>query len=224
MSHKHQQIIFCDFDGTITENDNIVAIMKHFQPPGWDTLVEQVLSKQISIREGVGKMFALLPTSRKQEVIDYAIGNVKIRAGFAELLEYCKQQHIQFLVTSGGIDFFVYPVLSGFPIPKEHIYCNGSDFSGSHIEILWPHSCDDHCDTHGRCGMCKTTIIRGYDKEQYERIMIGDSVTDFEGAKLVDTVFARSHLIDLCEELHLPYYPFHDFHDIIQRLEEMNAR
>jgi len=215
-------VIFCDFDGTITVNDNIVAIMKHFQPPGWDRLVEQVLSKEISIREGVGRMFALLPTSRKQEVVDFAIQNVKIRPGFKELLDYCKTNGIEFFVTSGGIDFFVYPVLSEFSIPKDHIYCNGSDFSGSHIEILWPHSCDEHC--HNDCGMCKTAIIRGYSPERYDRILIGDSVTDFEGAKLVETVFARSILVDLCKELGLNYYAFEDFHDIIKQLEELKIK
>ncbi|CAG7605273.1 2-hydroxy-3-keto-5-methylthiopentenyl-1-phosphatephosphatase [Paenibacillus solanacearum] len=214
-----QRVIFCDFDGTITVNDNIVAIMKHFQPPGWDELVQQVISKQISVREGVGRMFALLPASRKQEVIDYAIGNVTIRAGFQELLDYCRRENIIFYVTSGGIDFFVYPVLSAFPIPKDHIYCNGSDFSGSHIRIVWPHACDEHC--HNDCGMCKTAIIRSFPAEAHERILIGDSVTDFEGAKLVDVVFARSHLVQLCEDLKLNYYPFDDFFDVVKRLEEM---
>ncbi len=219
---SRQRVVFCDFDGTITVNDNIVAIMKHFQPEGWDTLVNQVISKEISIREGVGRMFALLPTSRRQQVVDYAIGNVTIRSGFRELLDYCKKEDILFLVTSGGIDFFVYPVLSPFAIPKENIYCNASDFSGAQIRILWPHSCDSACDND--CGMCKTKIIRSYPRETYERIMIGDSVTDFAGAKLADTVFARSHLIELCRELGLNYYPFEDFHDVIKRLEEMKVR
>ncbi|MCS7459300.1 2-hydroxy-3-keto-5-methylthiopentenyl-1-phosphate phosphatase [Paenibacillus doosanensis] len=217
-----KQIIFCDFDGTITVNDNIVAIMKHFQPPGWDQLVEQVLAKTISIREGVGRMFALLPTSRKQEVVDFAIGNVRIRPGFQQLLDYCRHNGIEFYVTSGGIDFFVYPVLSQFPIPKDHIYCNGSDFSDNHIRILWPHACDEHC--HNDCGMCKTAIIRRYSPEQYDRIMIGDSVTDFEGAKLVETVFARSILVDLCKDLGLNYYAFDDFHDIVKQLEELKVQ
>ena len=35
-----ERIIFCDFDGTITVNDNIVAIMKHFNPEGWEGIVE----------------------------------------------------------------------------------------------------------------------------------------------------------------------------------------
>ncbi|MGF9712880.1 2-hydroxy-3-keto-5-methylthiopentenyl-1-phosphate phosphatase [Paenibacillus naphthalenovorans] len=220
MSKK--RIIFCDFDGTITVNDNIVAIMKHFQPPGWEALVDQVIHKKISIREGVGRMFALLPTSMHQEVVDYAIGNVTIRAGFRELLEYCSREDVHFLVTSGGIDFFVYPVLSQFPIPQENIYCNGSDFSGSHIRIEWPHACDEHCAND--CGMCKTTIIRQYPAESYERILIGDSVTDFEGAKLTDIVFARAHLVQLCKELNLNYYPFENFFDVIKQLEEMRTR
>ena len=38
-----ERIIFCDFDGTITVNDNIVAIMKHFNPEGWEGIVERNL-------------------------------------------------------------------------------------------------------------------------------------------------------------------------------------
>ncbi|MEW9698928.1 2-hydroxy-3-keto-5-methylthiopentenyl-1-phosphate phosphatase [Paenibacillus sp. SI8] len=212
-----QRIIFCDFDGTITVNDNIVAIMKHFNPPGWDALVQQLLDKKISIREGVGAMFALLPTSRKKEIVDYAIGNAKIRDGFGEFVSFCKEQNITLLITSGGIDFFIYPLLQPFGIPTNHIYCNASSFEGSTIEILWPNRCDEHCRTD--CGMCKTSIIRSYDSKQYERIIIGDSITDFEGAKLVDTIFARSHLIEMCEQLNYPYHAFDTFFDIMKQLE-----
>lgn len=219
---SRQRVIFCDFDGTITENDNIVAIMRHFDPEGANPIIEDVLAKRISVREGVGRMFALLPASRKQEIVDYAISNAKIRQGFGDLLKLCEQEDIQFWVTSGGIDFFVYPLLAPFAIPHDHIFCNGSDFSGDRIRILWPHACDEHCTND--CGMCKTAIIRRYPKEQYERILIGDSVTDFEGSKLADVVFARSHLIQLCEDLKLNYKPFETFHDVIRGLEEMKVK
>ncbi|MDD9267694.1 2-hydroxy-3-keto-5-methylthiopentenyl-1-phosphate phosphatase [Paenibacillus sp. GCM10023248] len=212
-----ERIIFCDFDGTITVNDNIVAIMKHFNPDGWEAIVERILNKTISISQGVGAMFALLPTSRKDEIVDYAISNAVIRDGFKEFVAYCQEQGIKLLITSGGIDFFIYPLLKPFPIPHENIYCNASSFEGSAIEILWPHSCDEHC--HTGCGMCKTSIIRSYDSSKYERIIIGDSITDFEGAKLVDTIFARSHLIEMCEKLGYAYYPFENFFDIMKQLE-----
>ncbi|TXK81368.1 2-hydroxy-3-keto-5-methylthiopentenyl-1-phosphate phosphatase [Paenibacillus sp. N3.4] len=212
-----ERIIFCDFDGTITVNDNIVAIMKHFNPPGWEEIVKQLLDKKISIRQGVGEMFALLPTSRKDEIVAYAISNATIRDGFREFVDYCKAKNTTLLITSGGIDFFIYPLLKPFPIPTEHIYCNASSFEGTTITILWPNPCDAHCVTD--CGMCKTSIIRSYDAERFERIIIGDSITDFEGAKLVDTIFARSHLIDMCKQLDYPYHPFETFFDIMKQLE-----
>ncbi|GAA3405050.1 2-hydroxy-3-keto-5-methylthiopentenyl-1-phosphate phosphatase [Paenibacillus hodogayensis] len=209
-------VLFCDFDGTITESDNIVAIMRHFDPPGWKPLVDQVVSGQISIRNGVGRMFELLPSERREEVARFVFDTARIRAGFPELLQYCRDRDIEFLVTSGGIDFFLQPLLEPFPIPQDRIYCNASDFSGERIRIVWPHPCDEHCSND--CGMCKTTVIRRYPQDSYMRILIGDSVTDFAGAQLVDLVYARSHLIDKCEQLGLPYVPFDTFHDVVQHL------
>ncbi|WP_442601050.1 2-hydroxy-3-keto-5-methylthiopentenyl-1-phosphate phosphatase [Paenibacillus sp. KN14-4R] len=216
-SNKKQPIIFCDFDGTITENDNIIAIMKHFNPPGVTEIIQNVLDKKISIRQGVGEMFSLLPTANQEEIFRFAIENAVIRDGFKEFITYCNEKQIPLLITSGGIDFFIYPILSQFDIPHANIYCNASSFAGETIEILWPHACDEHCDND--CGMCKTAIIRSYNASDYHRILIGDSITDFAGAKLVDTVFARSHLIHLCEELQLNYIPFENFHQIIEQLE-----
>lgn len=217
MTGAKERIIFCDFDGTITMNDNIVAIIRHFNPPGWEKIVDDVIAERKSIRRGVGEMFRLLPSSLKDEMTAYATAQAVIRDGFAELLRFCKYEGIEFYVTSGGIDFFVYPILEKFDIPRDHIYCNGSDFSGERVEITWPHPCGEPCTND--CGMCKTTIMRRFPPERYERIVIGDSVTDFEAAKLADVVFARSHLIEKCRTLDVPYTPFETFHDVIDALE-----
>jgi len=136
MTTSKKKIIFCDFDGTITENDNIIAIIKHFKPDGWEEIAQKTIATEITIKEGVGSLFALLPASMQKEVVDYGIHNAKIRAGFPQFLEFCKQEQIEFYVTSGGIDFFVYPILAQYHIAEDHIYCNGSDFSRQHIEIF----------------------------------------------------------------------------------------
>lgn len=192
--------------------------MKHFNPPGWENIVRDIVNESISIQQGVGELFSLLPSSKKEEVTTYILSNAGIRDGFPELLDWCKEYDVPFYVTSGGIDFFVYPLLAPYGIPADHIYCNGSDFSGDNISITWPHTCDDSCSN--RCGMCKTTVIRKFPKDDYYRILIGDSVTDFAGAKLVDLVFSRSHLTDKCRELSLPHIPFETFHDIIRHLNQ----
>ncbi len=218
---QKQLVLFCDFDGTITEKDNIIAIMREFAPPGWEELTEKILSQQITIREGVGRLFATIPSSRKQEIIDFLLREAKIRLGFAEFIQYCRDKGIKLLITSGGIDFFVYPMLQPFGL-EEQIYCNGSDFSQETITVTWPHSCDEHCSTD--CGMCKTAIIRKFNPEHYYRVVIGDSITDLAGAKIADFVISRSLLTEKCEELRLPYQPFTTFFDVISILEEITQR
>ena len=216
-----KSIVFCDFDGTITVNDNIIAIIKHFNPKGWEEIAKQTLDMRISIQEGVSRLFRLLPSSQREEVLAYSISNVRIREGFGEFVSYCKDRNIEFYVTSGGIDFFVFPVLEAFGIPQDHIYCNSADFSGDRIEIVWPHPCDDNCSN--GCGMCKTTIMRRFPESDYHRILIGDSVTDFEGAKLADSVFSRAYLTEKCEELGLPFTEYETFHDIIAAMNKEGA-
>lgn len=214
-----QPVIFCDFDGTITLSDNIVAVMKHFNPPGWEPIMKEITSGATSIRDGVGRMFALFPSAMKNEITQYIVGTAGIRPGFSELLALCKGREIPFYITSGGIDFFLQPVLAPFEVEPSHIYCNSADFSGDQIDIVWPHPCDEHCKTD--CGMCKTRVMRGFPPEQYFRMVIGDSITDFEGAKLADLVFARSRLARKCQELNLPFYPYETFHDVIDVLTTM---
>jgi 2-hydroxy-3-keto-5-methylthiopentenyl-1-phosphate phosphatase len=212
-------VIFCDFDGTITKSDNIINIMKYFNPPGWETIKNDILAGRISVREGVGRMFSLLPASYREEIATYAIKQAKIRPGFDQFIQYCKDNNNRLLITSGGIDFFVYPILSRYPIPKHDIYCNASDFSGKQIRILWPFSCDPQCSRD--CGMCKTSILRLFSTNDYMKIVIGDSITDLAVAKLADLVIARDFLLQKCKEQSLPYKEFDSFFDVIKALNQI---
>jgi 2-hydroxy-3-keto-5-methylthiopentenyl-1-phosphate phosphatase len=209
-------IIFCDFDGTITNSDNIIGIMKQFAPEGWEEIKDNVLERKVTIAEGVGKMFSLLPTKQKKEITEYAIAEAKVRPGFQELIHFATINDIPFYVVSGGIDFFVEPVLDGY-VSNENIYCNRSSFDGDFIKIEWPHSCDDQC--HNNCGCCKPSIMRKLAGPDHFKVVIGDSITDLEAAKQADMVLARDFLIEKCKEEEIPYKPFNTFHDCIEHLE-----
>ncbi|WP_044894004.1 2-hydroxy-3-keto-5-methylthiopentenyl-1-phosphate phosphatase [Bacillus alveayuensis] len=213
-------IIFCDFDGTITNSDNIIAIMKQFAPPEWESIKDDVLGQRISIQEGVGRMFSLLPSHWKDDITEFILKNAVIRDGFSEFVAYTKQKNIPLYIVSGGIDFFVYPLLEGL-IEKENIFCNGSDFSGETINILWPYSCDEHCNN--ECGCCKPSLLRKLAKNELFTIVIGDSITDLQAAKLANHVIARDFLLEKCKELGLSHTPFSTFFDVIHFLERMEV-
>ncbi|KPC97970.1 2-hydroxy-3-keto-5-methylthiopentenyl-1-phosphate phosphatase [Geobacillus sp. BCO2] len=80
-----QLVLFCDFDGTITENDNIIAIMKQFAPPEWEALKDDILAQRISVQEGVGKMFSLLPSALKGRLLTFCLAPPACAKGSASL-------------------------------------------------------------------------------------------------------------------------------------------
>ncbi|WP_053365997.1 2-hydroxy-3-keto-5-methylthiopentenyl-1-phosphate phosphatase [Bacillus sp. FJAT-27245] len=211
-------VIYCDFDGTITEKDNIISIMKTFAPPGWERIKDQILSGEISIKKGVGELFSLLPTDEKNQIAEFAIEQARIRHGFDEFVAFTREEGIPLYIISGGIDFFVLPVLSEYG-PFDGIFCNSSDFAGETIRILWPNSCDEKCGN--GCGCCKPSVIRRLGHgDDYFKIVIGDSVTDLEAAKQADFVLARDLLLEKCKEWGLSHSPFESFLDCIESIKK----
>ncbi|HDR6268016.1 2-hydroxy-3-keto-5-methylthiopentenyl-1-phosphate phosphatase [Bacillus cereus] len=208
--------VFCDFDGTITNNDNIMSIMEKFAPPEAAEVKNRILSQELSIQEGVSQLFQLIPTHLRDNIIQFLKETAEIRSGFHEFIQFVKENNISFYVISGGMDFFVYPLLQGI-IPKEQIYCNETDFSKEFITVKWPHSCDDHCQNY--CGLCKSSLIRKLSDTNDFHIVIGDSITDLQAAKQADKVFARDFLITKCEENHIAYTPFETFQDVQAELK-----
>jgi 2-hydroxy-3-keto-5-methylthiopentenyl-1-phosphate phosphatase len=221
--HMTRKVIFCDFDGTVTEKDNIVAIMEEFAPDGWQPIVNDILNENISIREGVGKMFSRISSDKKEEIIEFVLTRSKIRDGFQEFIDFTKQENIPLYIVSGGIDFFVHPVLKN-KLNPDQIICNHSDFSGEQIKITWPNKCDAFC--HNDCGCCKPSVIRKLENKYsgYQKIVIGDSITDLQASKLADVVFARDYLIEKCDENKIPYTPYETFFDVIHALEKEEVK
>src|SRR5437016_1235955 len=120
--------VFCDFDGTITERDMIVTLCEKFCPPGWERIKDDVLSRQKGVRQGVAELFAMIPSSKKADMIQFARETMRLRAGFKEFLEFCKTNGLKLIVCSGGIDFFVEPLMEPFRPWIHKLYSIPSDF------------------------------------------------------------------------------------------------
>ncbi|WP_175988593.1 2-hydroxy-3-keto-5-methylthiopentenyl-1-phosphate phosphatase [Bacillus sp. Marseille-Q1617] len=211
-------IIFCDFDGTITETDNIISLMKQFAPPEWESIKDEILSRDMSIREGVTRLFDLIPSSKKEELLGYLQETSVIRKGFKEFVSFAREKGIPLYILSGGMDFFVHPLLKEYG-PFDGIYCNQATFEDQTIKVRWPHPCDSQCGN-GECGCCKPSIIRRMNlSEDDEIIVIGDSVTDIEMSRYANTVFARDYLAEKCEEDSIPYKKFETFYDCLEVLK-----
>mgnify|MGYP000858727847 FL=1 len=215
-------IIFCDFDGTITETDNIVSLMTHFVPEQSEKIAKAMMAQTISFKDGITAMFELLSTNQKDDIIQYLLETAVIREGFREFVHYAQEHHIPFYIVSGGVDFFIQPMLEKFG-PFSGVYCNSADFSGEQITIVYPNSCDAQCAkfTTQSCGCCKPTVMRQMAQPDHFKIVIGDSISDFEAAKQADLVLAREQLLDHCKDLQVPYEPFNTFYDCLETVKKL---
>ena len=219
MTISKKLVIFSDFDGTITERDVIVMIMEKFAVPEWVDIKDKILyERTITLKDGVEKLFGLIDSKKKDEIVKFAVKEAKLRNGFKDFLDFCKSEKIEFNVVSGGLDFFIEAVLESFK-NKLKIYCNGTKLNSNKIKIHYKYL-PKNCTLCGDCGCCKIEIIEQYPRDRYVRVLIGDSLTDLAPSKVVDIVFARSDLIKYLEQEKISYVAFKDFNEVKQKLQE----
>ena len=214
---KKDIIVFSDFDGTITNKDVIISIMARFAPPIWKKILRDILDEKTTITEGVSKLFQLIPSSKKEEILDWILSNIKIREGFKDFLIFLNKHEIPFIVLSGGLDFYIYELLKPYKDLITYIYCNKADFTDKYIKVKFIYECNSICTKD--CGMCKGSIIVKYPQEL--KIHIGDSITDISAAKVANIIFARGDLKNRLDKLGIRYIPFENFFDIKNQILKM---
>jgi 2-hydroxy-3-keto-5-methylthiopentenyl-1-phosphate phosphatase len=211
---------FCDFDGTISENDMIAQIMMEFAPDEAAPVIKRILAKELSVQAGVETLFGFLPSRKLPEIERFAIEATRIRPGFAEFVALCKQRGWRLTVVSGGFDFFVKAALKPH-LQDIQVFCNRVDASGDYLKVVWDVACESPCT--GGCGLCKPTVIRRVARPSAAKIVIGDSVTDLKAANLADYVFARDKLLVECQQRRYAHSPFETFFDIARVLGNPNS-
>ena len=219
MTQFKTPVVFSDFDGTITEHDVILSIMEKFAPPEWIEIKDNILYKRtITLKDGVEKLFSLIESSKKNEVVDFIKERIKLREGFADFLDFCEKEKIDFNVLSAGLDFLIVVVLKQYK-DKLKIFCNQANFNSEKIKIDYKYL-PKNCNLCGDCGCCKFEIVENYPREKFLRIVIGDGLADLAPSKVADMVFARGDLIKYLEQEKISFIPFSNFHEVKEQLTQ----
>ncbi len=212
-------VVFSDFDGTITERDVLMSIVEHFAPPIWKEIWKKIFTREITISEGVEQLFHLIPSSRKEEIINWVLTHMKIRRGFKELLLFLNEKSIPFIVVSGGLDFYIEALLEPYKDLITKVYANRAIFDEKYIKVEFIYRCNNICKDD--CGMCKPYVMEKFYSSYRPWIYIGDSITDLTAAGISDIIFARAYLAKTLQALKINYFPFNDFIDIHQNLVKL---
>ncbi|MBW4525434.1 MAG: HAD-IB family phosphatase [Phormidium tanganyikae FI6-MK23] len=199
-----KRIVFCDFDGTITQSETFVAMLKYFTPVLAERLLPEIYAKRLTLRNGVRQLIQSIPSVRYSEMIELTRSQ-PIRPGLLELLDFLEAENIPFVVISGGLQGMVESVLNPFRNRIQAIHAMQVDTRGQFLQV---HSAYES----GTEIVAKAQIMANYNADQ--SITIGDSITDLNLALASSIVFARSPLTRYLQERNKPFIPWNDFFEV----------
>ncbi|OUL18634.1 HAD-IB family phosphatase [Nostoc sp. 106C] len=196
-----RRIVFCDFDGTITVEETFVAVLKNFAPELSAKLLPEMYARRVTLRQGVRQILESIPSSRYSEILEFTQIQ-PIRPGFVELLDFLEFQGVPLVVISGGLRGMVETVLDSLVQRVHAIHAVDVDTSSTHLKVISPFE-------GGTELIAKVQIMSKY--PAYQKIAIGDSLTDLNMALEANVVFARDRLAEYLDEHKKLYIPWDNF-------------
>jgi 2-hydroxy-3-keto-5-methylthiopentenyl-1-phosphate phosphatase len=209
-------LVQCDFDGTVTEEDTSFFLLDAFAQGDWRRLLREYKEHKISVGEFNTKAFAMVKAD-KPALLEALKGEVKVRAGFHELVNYCLKKGLRLVIVSNGLDFYIKAVLKNLGLDNIEVHAAQASFypEGMKVQYVGPDGkrLDDGV---------KETYTQAFLKLGYRVIYVGNGDSDVAPAKYAHHVFATGELLAYCRENNLNYKPFENFIDVVRDLEQMS--
>jgi 2-hydroxy-3-keto-5-methylthiopentenyl-1-phosphate phosphatase len=208
-------LVQCDFDGTITEEDTSFFLLDAFAQGDWRRLLREYKEHKISVGEFNTKAFAMVKAD-KPTLLEALQGKVKVRAGFHELVNYCRRKGFRLVIVSNGLDFYIEATLKDLGLKNIEVHAAQASFHPEGMEVRYVGPDGKRLEDGVKEAYTKSFLRLGY-----RVIYIGNGDSDFAPAKYAHHVFATGELLAYCRENNLNYKPFENFMDVVRELNLM---
>jgi len=208
-------IVQCDFDGTVTEKDTSFFLLDTFAQGDWRRLLREYKEHRISVGEFNTKAFSMI-RAVKPTLVKALDSKIKVRAGFHELVNYCRRRGFRLVIVSNGLDFYIEATLKGLGLNNFEVHAARASFhpEGMDVKYLGP-------DGKRLEDGFKEAYIQSFLKLGYRVIYVGNGDSDFAPAKYAHLVFATGELLAYCRENNLNYKPFENFTDVVRGIDSL---
>ena len=208
-------LVQCDFDGTVTEEDASFFLLDAFAQGDWRRLLREYKEHRISVGEFNTRAFAMVKADR-HTLLEALKGEVKVRAGFHELVNYCLKKGFRLVIVSNGLDFYIRAVLKDLGLGNIEMHAAQASFhpEGMKVQYVGP-------DGKRLEDGFKEAYTQSFLKLGYRVIYVGNGDSDIAPAKYAHYVFATGDLLAYCRENNLKYKPFETFMDVVRELNFM---
>ena len=214
-NEKIRTLIQCDFDGTVTLEDVSFHLLDNFADGDWRQALAEYREGKISVGDFNTKAFAMIRAD-EPTLLDSLKGNVGIRAGFDELLAYCRYRGFRFVIVSNGLEFYIKNILRDLGVAGIEIIAARAEFNPAGLEVKYIGP-DGNVLQDG----FKEAYTEVFLKDGYRVVYIGNGVSDSLPARRAHYIFATGDLRDHCRQIKLSHTPFDDFKDVVQGLARL---
>lgn len=211
-------IIYCDFDGTITKDDYVNKFLSLFADSKWLDIECQWLEGEIGSRECMQKQVELIKELPPHELNAF-IDSIKIDEYFVEFYNYAKKNGYKLVILSDGFDLFISEVLKKHNLTDINYYSNTLIYKNNKFSLEFKNS-NAKCSTGSGVCKCSKTLEKNF-------YYIGDGLSDACVAKKATTLFAKDKLQKFCDGNRINYINFKTFNDILNyftKKGELNAQ
>ncbi len=206
-------LVQCDFDGTITEKDVAFLLLDAFADKSWKQLLAKYIDGKISVGDFNTRAFAMIKAD-KQTLVGFVRNKAKLRAGFYQLLGYCRRKSFRFVIVSNGLDFYIDTILRAIGVEDIEVFAAQTRFIPTGVKVKYIGS-----DGNQLQSGFKESYIRLFLKQGYRVIYIGNGLSDTLPARLAHHIFARDELLAYCNQKKLNHTSFIDLNDVARGLE-----
>lgn len=206
-------LIQCDFDGTITEEDVSFVLLDAFTGGGWRPLLEDYRAGRISVGHLNREAFAMVKADR-QSLMEAMKGRVKIRAGFQQLVSYCRKEGYRFVIVSNGLDFYIDIILRELGLQGIEVFAAQTQFQPEGLRVRYIGPEGKELDE----GF-KEAHIDSFSSQGYRILYAGNGISDFPPARKCYHIFATGDLLSVCRKENVECFAFDDLNEIVTGLE-----
>lgn len=196
--------ISCDFDGTITCDDTVQAMLDHFAGPAWLEIEAEWEAGDIGARVCLERQTDLLRVSPAE--LGAWVDQRAVDPHAQAFLTECARLGIEVRIVSDGYDWVIRRVMARLGLQSLPIFANRLVFAGDDRWIVQSPYAAQGCAS----GTCKCAIV----SKTQARLHIGDGRSDMCVSDICELVFAKASLLAARNARGLPSKPFTSFADI----------
>jgi 2,3-diketo-5-methylthio-1-phosphopentane phosphatase len=208
--------LLVDFDGTACLADVTEALLGEFGDPSWPLYDDLVDRGEMGIRQALSHELSMLRGTR-EEMLTFAIERCPLDPTFGPFVAWADRCGLPPTLVSDGFAFYIRPMLEAAGLGHLGVVTNDVVFGHGRPEMRHPNG---HPECVG-CGTCKMLAAQRARGDHGAVAFVGEGQSDRYGALYSDVVFAKDHLVTLCERDGVPFLPWETFDDVRAALEEL---